>query len=111
MVSVIPLSAATVKKPDGRKAAVDKPPAETKLGMVRMPSGQYSRSLYIITTRKRLVKRIPKIEEKSRRYHEFRNNDYTVGGRGHCAWDGKGYDDPIHHEGRTLEQRRPVETF
>jgi hypothetical protein len=63
----------------------------------RTPSGHWSRSLYIITTDKHLVRRIRPIEEKKDKPHEFRTNDFTVAGRGKCSWDGKTVDDPIHH--------------
>lgn len=93
----IPLSAALVKNDTGRKAATDRPPIATEDGRARLPSGQWSRSLYLITTRKRLVKRIRTIDEKSRKPHEFRNNDYTVSGRGLCSWCHNDRHHPLHH--------------
>lgn len=95
--SVIPLSAATVKHEPGKKAHKDRPPIATVDGRARFPGGQWSRSLYLITTPKRLVKRIRTIDEKARKPHEFRNNDYTVTGRGLCSWCHNDRHAAIHH--------------
>lgn len=76
----------------GRAVVIDldlgklQPPTEGMKMAAKYRKEDVSRSLYLITTPNRLVKRMQPIAIKKTRPHEYRNSLNTVERRGLCDW-------------------------
>lgn len=91
--TVIPMDTLFVKPPETAESIKERKARMRK----RLPSGKMSRSYYLITTDKHLVKRIRPIEDKKLENHEFRNSLTTPERKFLCDWCDQTYlGNPLH---------------